>query len=241
MPVNFNIEKNAPARRIWTVVGHYGSGKTEVSVSLAMLLAQQTQRVYAQLAVVDLDIINPYFRSRERKELLQEAGVAVYGSAYDTEITAEIPALAASIRKPLEDKDCRVILDVGGNDSGARVLHQFKKYLDPQQQAVAAVVNANRPETRDAAGVLEHLAAIEAETQMPVDYLINNTHLLMETTPDVIARGHALCEEVCALTGKKLWLDCYPAPLVKESELYGVGEALLPIGLYMRPTWLDKL
>ena len=101
-----------PDRRIMLVTGHYGSGKTEFSVSLAMLLANRGFSPYKRLALVDLDIINPYFRSRERRAVLEAAGVPVYGSAYGHEVTAEIPEVSARIRAPLEDKDCRTIVDL---------------------------------------------------------------------------------------------------------------------------------
>jgi energy-coupling factor transporter ATP-binding protein EcfA2 len=91
-------------KRILLVTGHYGSGKTEFAVSLALLTARQDGRPYPKTALVDLDIANPYFRSRERRDLLEASGIGVYGSLYKTEITAELPALAANVRAPLEDE-----------------------------------------------------------------------------------------------------------------------------------------
>ena len=174
----------SPDRRILVVTGHYGSGKTEFCVSLAMRLAQRGFGPYKRLALIDLDIANPYFRSRERKDLLEQAGVSVYGNAYEHEITAELPALGANIRAPLEDADCRVIVDVGGNDTGALVLNQFGKYLGPEDALFLIVVNANRPETRDLPGALAHLEAIERKTGRRIDGVINNCHLLLQTDTD---------------------------------------------------------
>lgn len=230
----------SPDRRILVVTGHYGSGKTEFCVSLAMRLARCGFGPYKRLALVDLDIANPYFRSRERRELLEGAGVKVYGSAYEHEITAELPALGANLRAPLEDKDCRVIVDVGGNDSGAVVLNQFGKYFSPEDALFLIVVNANRPETRDLNGALEHLEAIEKKTGRPIDGVINNCHLLLETDAGCVAKGHALCQALCRETGKFLWCDTYPAPIVPAEQLEGKYEHLLPLGMYMRPSWIDK-
>jgi hypothetical protein len=227
-------------KRILVVTGHYGSGKTEFAVSFALLKARLRGRNASRLALVDLDIANPYFRSRERRELLEAAGVGVYGSLYKTEITAELPALSADIRAPLEDEGCFVIVDAGGNDSGALVLNQFGKYLTPEQSAVAAVINANRPETRDADGAVRHLDAIESVTGLKIEGIVNNTHLLRQTTPETIAAGHALCVSVCARTGRELRCDCYPEPLVPRDELVGVSDYRMPLGLHMRPTWLDR-
>lgn len=229
-----------PDRRITVVTGHYGSGKTEFCVSLAMRLSRLGYGPWGRLALIDLDIANPYFRSRERKAQLEAAGVSVYGNAYEHEITAELPALGANIRAPLEDRDCRVIVDVGGNDTGALVLNQFEKYLGPEEALFLIVVNANRPETRDLEGALAHMAAIERKTGRRVDGVINNTHMLLETRARDIEKGHRLCERLCRETGRFLWCDCCPAGIVPGEELAGKYEYLLPLGLYMRPSWIDK-
>ncbi len=229
-----------PDRRVMVVTGHYGGGKTEFCVSLALSLAKHGFGPYGKLALVDLDIANPYFRSRERRDLLEAAGVKVYGSAYGHEITAELPALGADIRAPLEDGDCRVIVDVGGNDSGAVVLNPFGKYFLPEDALFLIVVNANRPETRDLAGALEHLRAIERKTGRRIDGVVNNCHLLRQTDAACVEKGHALCRALCEQTGKLLWCDTYPAPIVPAGEVEGKYEYLLPLGMYMRPSWIDK-
>jgi hypothetical protein len=172
--------------------------------------------------------------------LLEEAGVPVFGSAFKEEVTAELPALGASLRGPLEDINCRVIVDAGGNDSGALVLIQFGKYFLNDDTTVLAVVNANRPETSDLDGALSHISAIEAATGLKVTGIINNCHLLRETNADTVIKGHELCVKICEATGKQLWCDCYPEGIVAPEDLSGLSVNLMPLGLYMRPTWLDK-
>ena len=237
------IEKSLTNRlgRKIIVTGHYGSGKTEFSVSLAMQLGCLRNRSDSSydIAIIDLDIVNPYFRSRERRDLLESSGIAVYGSLFDKEITAELPALGASLRAPLENSSCRVIIDVGGNEIGALVLKQFSKYFT-DDTTMLVVVNANRPDTGDLSGVLEHITAIEKSSGLTVSGLVNNTHLLRETTASDIKRGQTLCKEVSGKTGKHLICDCYPVGVVDPHELAGISENLMPLGLYMRPTWLDK-
>ena len=225
------------AGRKLIVTGHYGSGKTEFAVSLAMLLAA---RDAGKLAIIDLDIVNPYFRSRERRGMLEAAGISVYGSIFKTEVTAELPALGAEVRTPLEDPGCRVIVDAGGNDSGALVLNQFMKYFTDDETTVLAVINANRPETRDVTGAIEHIVAIEGVTGLAVTGVVNNCHLLRETTAGTVVKGYELCRRICEATGKVLLCDCYPAGIVAPEELAGLSGNLIPMGLYMRPTWLDK-
>ena len=224
------------ATRKIIVTGHYGSGKTEFSVSMALILAAQTED---RLALVDLDIVNPYFRSRERRDILNRAGISVHGSVFKTEVTAELPALGADVRAPLEDSACRVIVDAGGNDSGAIVLNQFMKYFIDDETTVLAVINGNRPETRDVGGAIAHIDAIEAATGLRIDALVNNSHLLRETTAGTIIDGYRLCAGISEATGRAIWCDCYPESLIDPADLQGLSGRLLPLGLYMRPTWLD--
>ena len=217
--------------------GHYGSGKTEIAVSLALLLAAEST---GKLALIDLDVVNPYFRSRERRETLEAAGVKVYGSVFNTEVTSELPAIGATLRAPLEDSGCRVIIDVGGNDSGAMILNQFHDYFTGGDTTILAVVNANRPDTSSVEGTLAHIAAIEAVTGLTVTGLVNNSHLLRETTAETVTIGYELCKKVCEATSKELWCTCYPAGIVPPEDLSELSGDLLPLGLHMRPTWLDN-
>ena len=227
-------------RRIFIVTGHYGSGKTEFALSLAMKLAREKSAGFSKLAVCDLDIVNPYFRSRERGDMLGDAGIGIYGGIFGTGSTAEIPELAASVRAPLEDEDCFSILDVGGNDSGARVLNQFSKYFTRENRFAVAVINASRPDTAELSGALEHISSIEREIGFPVDGLVSNTHMLTETTPEHIFRGYELCINIQNAVNKPLLCCCYPEKLVSADELSALNAPLMPIGMYMRQSWLDK-
>ena len=172
--------------------------------------------------------------------MLKDAGVTVYGSAFEGDATVEIPALGANVRAPLEDEKCQVIVDVGGNASGALILNQFGKYFLDDETTVLTVVNANRPETSDLEGALEHIGAIEAITGLNISGIVNNCHMLRETTADEVVKGHELCRKVCDASGKKLWCDCYPDGIVEPEDLSGLSGNFMPLGLYMRPTWLDK-
>ena len=225
-------------KRMIVIAGHYGSGKTELAVSLAMDLAKK--RSWPRLAVVDLDVANPYFRSRERKALLEENGVALYGDAYDsTGATAELPALTAALRAPLEDAGCQTIVDLGGNDAGARVLRQFGKYFEGNDHELWAVVNFRRYETRDIETSREHVEAIQRELQIPVTGLVNNTHLLRETTPEIIREGHEKAEVLAREMNLPLLFTCYPAGIIAPEDIGDIAP-LCPLGLYMRPAYLDK-
>lgn len=252
-------------KRILIVCGHYGSGKSEFSVSLAaewakanadntsnensafLQLFSEKKRAspYSAsasppLAVVDLDIVNPYFRSREREALLASLGVPVYASMYKGHINAEIPALGAEVRAPLENPDTRVILDAGGNDAGANVLNQFRKYFTDETATMACVVNFSRFETQTPGESARQARAIESKTGLRCEYIINNTHLLRETTAAGILKGHALALETCEILGAQLFCTTYPAGIVPPEELTEIEEYLFPVGLYLRETWHDR-
>lgn len=230
--------------RILAVVGHYGSGKTEFAVNLALSLRTSGKKT----ALADLDIANPYFRSRERQEYLESKGIAVYSNAYKYDITQDLPAIDAAIRAPLEDMDCHVVLDAGGDDSGARILNQFRKYLLTEEAELLCVINANRRETDRPEGALDHLLRIEAETGIPVSGLVSNTHMLRETTAKDIAEGIRLCREVSErleASGRKVplkYVCCVEEFIAEFAARYpelAAENNIYPITLYMRPTWLD--
>lgn len=227
-------------RRVIVIAGHYGSGKTELAVSLAMRLSAGQDAEYPRLSVVDLDIANPYFRSRERMQLLQSHGVKLYGDAFDsTGATAELPALTAALRAPLEDPGCRTIIDLGGNDAGARVLKQFRKYFEGDDHELWAVVNFRRYETLTVETAREHVASIQAELQLPVDGLVNNTHLLRETTAEILREGYEKARQLSDEIKVPLLYTCYPAGIVSPEDVADIPR-LMPLGLYMRPAYLDK-
>ncbi|MDR0861829.1 MAG: ATP-binding protein [Oscillospiraceae bacterium] len=225
-------------RRITIVTGHYGSGKTEFAVNLA-LRETEFPSEYGKRAVCDLDLVNPYFRSRERRDILESRNIEVHGSTYRDEITAEIPALGASVRAPLENRDCRVIVDAGGNDSGALVLKQFGKYFTREETDVLAVLNFCRYETRTAANAIAQIRAIEAATRLAITGLVGNTHLLRQTDADTVRRGASLTRDVADALKVPITAICYPEEFVRADELAGLDD-LFPLKIYMRDTWMDR-
>jgi len=251
--VNQNVKKDISPfiydlKRKIIITGHYGSGKTELAINLAMSLASIISNDSNKTAVIDLDIVNPYFRSREKRLFLEKAGINVYGSTYRDEIGAELPALGADIKSPLEDEACNAIIDAGGNDTGALVLNQFKKYFTADDTSILAVINANRPDTNNEEKVLDHISAIENITGLKITGIVNNTHMLRETTIQDIIDGYMLCKNIAKSTGKPILCTCYPKGLIDPGDLKipdinkqeNIMNNLMPLGLYMRPTWLDK-
>ncbi len=219
-------------RRIRVITGHYGSGKTEFAVNYAVALAKQGKKV----CLVDLDIVNPYFRSREKEEELKEMGIEVISSSIGGS-AIDVPAISASILKPLQQHDVEAVIDLGGDPVGARVLSRFYQDIQREELDFFFVVNAYRPETADLEGALSYLRRIEATARQTVTGLINNTHLMKSTKVEDVLMGQELTEELSRATSIPIryvsCLESVAGELPDELE----GE-VFPLQLYMRENWM---
>ena len=216
--------------RISIITGHSGTGKTELAVNLALALAAEG----SQVMLADLDIVNPYFRSRERRPLLEQAGVRVISSSQECS-DADVPALPAELLTILENREIRGVLDIGGDPVGARVLARFQPKIVLEDYQLICVINANRPEVRAPEDAESYLRAIEATTGLACTGLVNNTHLCGETTPDEIRKGAALAEEVSRRTG--IPVLCHVAEERFVPELSDLREPVFPITIKMKKPW----
>lgn len=228
------VEKMATGPRKIAITGHFGSGKTEVSVSLALALANEKIK---NLALCDLDIENPYFRSRERQNLLEESGIKVYSDPFKGKNGSELQTIDASIRAPLEDEECKVILDCGGDATGAMILNQFHSYLTKDTQLIS-VVNCNRPGTDTPQKAAEQILHTEEITGLTVTGIISNAHLIQLSTAQTIIEGMDFSREVSQIVKVPVLCACCMERLVPE--LSDCGFDIFPIGLYMRESYLDK-
>ena len=214
--------------RLTLVTGHYGTGKTEFSVNLALALAEAGERT----ALADLDIVNPYFRSRERRELLEAAGVRLIATSQAL-ADADVPALPPELHALLEDRSLRGVLDIGGDPSGARVLARYRARILREDYQLLYILNANRPEVRGAESSIVCLRAIEAVTGLSCTGLVNNTHLCGETTPQEVREGAVLAEEVSRRTG--IPLVCHAAEARFQEALEDLP--LFPLVIRMKKPW----
>lgn len=216
--------------RLTIVTGHYGTGKTEFSVNLALHLAAQGE----QVALADLDIVNPYFRSRERKALLQEHGVRLISSSQACS-DADVPSLPPQIFSIFENRAVRGILDIGGDPVGARVLARFRPQILREDHQLLYVLNANRPEVREAENAITYLRNIEEVTGLACGGIVNNTHLCGETTPDDIRKGADLAAAVSRETG--IPVVCHVAHEKFIGELSDLPQPVFPITIKMKKPW----
>jgi len=171
------VGKNMLDRRVLVLVGGYGAGKTQLAISLGIKLAREGKRV----SLVDLDLINPYFRLREIAETLEHEGVEVIRPEGNLAL-AENPSLPPQIEGALRDKTRHVVLDVGGNETGATILGRYHTLLQEEDVGVLQVVNVFRPFS----GTIEDIESLRLEMEhkshLKVQGWINNSNLIDWTT-----------------------------------------------------------
>ena len=221
-------------KRIRMFCGHYGSGKTEFAVNYVTKLKEEVGQD-KKVVISDMDIVNPYFRSREKKAELEDKGIVVYGSSYNND--ADIPAVPAEMMGPFIDKKCDYIIDLGGNDVGTIVLGRYKEHFDPEEIDVFMVVNTYRPDTYDVDLVIEQMHELEAGIGLNITGFVNNTNLVRETCADDLLRGEEILSEVSRRTGVPIKYTAYVEEVVKDMKAKLSGE-VVPLTYYMRASWM---
>lgn len=217
-------------KRITILVGEFGSGKTELAIRHALQLAQEGYKT----AIVDIDIIKPYFRTRESRELLEENGVFVVAPEKRL-ANADLPILPRDLTRILYDESYRVVMDVGGGESSI-VLGQLRNDLENCGYDALLVVNTCRPFTATADGIVRTLQRIEAVSKLRVTGLVANTNLAAETSADEVSAGLAIVQE--AALSLSLPIRYIAAPI----WLQGNFDSALPICWISPKThypWMD--
>lgn len=201
------------AKRITVLAGHYGSGKTNLAVNLAFALKKEERAV----KVADLDVVNPYFRTKDSAEDLKEAGIGLISSEYANS-NVDIPALPPEMYSIVDDRSTSFLVDVGGDDRGALALGRLTPaILEEENYEMLLVANFYRPLTRDANALLEVVREIEAAAGMRFTGVVNNSNLGEETTPKDILDSIPIAEAFSALVG---------LPLIMTSVRFELYEAL---------------
>ncbi|MFO7887111.1 MAG: ATP-binding protein [Eubacteriales bacterium] len=220
-------------KNLTIIVGHYGSGKTEFAVNYAM----KSKNDYERVNLIDLDVINPYFRSRERKQELEESNIKVIGSSIKNN-NLDLPALSPGINGAINESTAKTIIDAGGDPIGAKALSRYYKQIRKKDYDMFLVVNANRSETQTVEKVIEYYNKIQGASRLMITGLINNTHLLKSTTEEDVYKGRKLVEEV----SKKINIPIKYHSAIKKiaDEINSQTNELkvFPLHLYMRENWM---
>lgn len=201
-------------KRITLLCGHYGSGKTNIAVNLAMKLKKYNEKV----AIADLDIVNPYFRTKDSSKQLEAAGIRLIASEY-AGTNVDIPALPQEAYSLTHDKSVTAVIDVGGDDRGALALGRWAPdILAENDYDMLLVINKCRPLTRDADSTIEVMREIEFAGGIPFTGIVNNTNLGEETTAQVVLDSLTYADEVAEKTGLPVVMTCADIRLTSELE-----------------------
>lgn len=222
-------------KKITVLFGNYGSGKTELSLNIALSLAENSRDV----ALVDLDIVNPYFRSSEHRPLLEGKGIRVIAPVF-ANTAVDVPSLPADVFAAFRHE--YAIFDCGGDPVGAAALGGLKRYFDDKRADTEAlfVVNTRRPFQDSAETLEESLMRIQARARLTADGFVLNANLGPETTGEELAEGYAVVTALSERTGIPLrYVSGTEAALaVFERQCPDCKAERLPISILMRPDWL---
>jgi len=200
--------------RLTLFAGHYGSGKTNIAVNYALLLAKEGKRV----CIADLDIVNPYFRTKDSAAVLEKAGVELISPRF-ANTNVDLPALPAESYRLVQDKSTYGVMDIGGDDRGAYALGRFTPYiLEENDYRMAFVVNFCRPLTTTAEDALEVMREIEAACGLKFNCIVHNTNLGPETTAETVTGAKEKLNDLCSLSGLPLWMHAATAAVARELD-----------------------
>ena len=176
-------------QKVTVFTGNFGSGKTEISLNYALHLKEENDKV----AVIDLDTVNPYFRSREKNDLMEEEGIEV---VYPKELKyADLPIVTPNIKKYLQNEDYYSVIDVGGEEDGAKVLASIAGDVEKTDYEINLVINTKRPFTDNLEGIKKMKQKIESASKLSVDNLICNINLGAETTIEDVKNDYPLVKK----------------------------------------------
>lgn len=216
-------------KRITIITGHYGTGKTNISVNIAVRLANEGKKV----TVVDLDLVNPYFRTADFENNFARLGISLLKPMY-ANTNLDIPAIGFELEPLLSDVSQHIIIDVGGDDAGATALGRFSEAFSEfsDELDMLFVINQMRLLTKTAGEAAELMREIEKTARLKHTGIVNNTNLGAETTADIVEGSFAFAEETAALTG--LPLVCTTCR--NDIEINN-RTGILPVEIYVKLPW----
>lgn len=189
-------------KRLTIFAGHYGSGKTNIAVNYALRLAKENKKV----CIADLDIVNPYFRTKDSEEELNEYGIDLISPQYANS-NVDLPALPAESYRLVQDKSVFGIMDIGGDDRGAYALGRFADAIKSENNyQMAFVVNKYRPLTSTVEDTLEIMREIEAAAKIKFTCIVNNSNIGEETTEQTLLDSLGFIDKLCRASSLPLWM-----------------------------------
>ena len=218
-------------KRVTLLAGHYGSGKTNIAVNLAM----KQKREGFDVTVADLDIVNPYYRTKDSEEELKAAGIPLISSPFANS-NVDLPALPQELYRIVDETDTHMVVDIGGDDRGAYALGRFaQKLKDENDYEMILVINKYRPLTADEKDAVAIMKEIEEAGHLPFTAIVNNSNLGKETTTEDVLNSVPYAEKMAKDTGLPLLLTTVREDLLPE--LRGKIDPLMGMKLQKSRLW----
>ncbi len=223
-------------KKITIVTGHYGTGKTNLSVNLALMAAEK----FSAVTVVDLDLVNPYFRTADFRQLFESRGIRLIAPDFANS-NLDIPSVQFDIEELAREVQVSggcLIIDVGGDDAGAFALGRYAEALNSSDEKpeMLYVINQRRSLTETADAAVELMYDIEKASRMKHTAIVNNTNLGAETTADIILQSADFANAAAEKTGLPLKWTTYPEELCSLEETSAL-QHILPVKVYVKPLW----
>lgn len=203
------------SRKVMIFLGAYGSGKSEVAVNTALLMAQGNTDPEAEIVLADLDIINPFYRSFDAAQILACGNVKIIASRY-ANTNVEAPSVPGEVSSVFDKKNVRSVLDIGGEDLGARIVSVLKEKIAATSYELLMVVNLNRPFTGTVPLIVKMMNELEEAAGLKITGMVNNTNLLEMTEPADLSESNVLLKEVSGITGVPVVFACGADDLYPE-------------------------
>ena len=204
-------------KRLTLFAGHYGSGKTNIAVNYALKLAKEGKKV----CIADLDIVNPYFRTKDSERELCDAGIVLISPQYANS-NVDLPALPAESYRLVQDKTVFGIMDIGGDDRGAYALGRYAGAIKAENDyRMAFVVNCYRPLTSTVDDAIEIMKEVEAAAGIKFTCIVNNSNIGNETTAKTVLDSASFVKELSEKTGLEIWMHTVEASLLDEVRELG--------------------
>ncbi len=201
-------------KRLTLFAGHYGSGKTNIALNYARAL----NRNHNNVVIADLDIVNPYFRTKDSEAALRAEGIELIVSEFANS-NLDVPAMPKEIYALVDDRTRLGVLDIGGDDRGALALGRYTPAIrEENDYEMLLVVNMYRPLTRTADDTIEVMREIEQAARLPFTAIVNNSNLGPQTTPETILESIPYCSEISRKTGLPVKMTCAKNTLCQSLE-----------------------
>ena len=199
-------------KRLTLFAGHYGSGKTNIAVNYALRLASEGK----QVCIADLDIVNPYFRTKDSAAELSAAGVALISPRF-ANTNVDLPALPAESYRLVQDRSVFGIMDIGGDDRGAYALGRYAGAIRAENNyRMAFVLNCYRPLSSTVADAMEIMREIEAAAGLPFSCIVNNSNIGEETTKEIFLESVDFVKELARAASLPIWMHTVTATLASS-------------------------